>query len=126
VADLMLAQLKALRSAPPAPEELAASKAELIGDFERHVRTSADLAATLASEAIYGLGVGEISRYPQAIAAVTAEQVSTAAARLADPARTDVLVVGDAKAFLPAMRARFGDVEVIGADRVNFTSPDLR
>jgi zinc protease len=126
VAELMLGQLQALRNSPPAPQELAARKAELIGDYDRHIETSADLAAILASDAIYGFDVGEVARYPRAIAAVTADEVRAAAARLADPERTDLLVVGDAKTFLPAMRARFGDVEVIGADKINFASPDLR
>ena len=41
---------------------------------------------------------------------------SPAAALLADPTNINVVVVGDAKQFLPALRSRFSDIEVIRAD----------
>jgi zinc protease len=115
VAGLMLDQLDALRRAPPGPDELAARKARLIGDFARGWETGDDLAALLAVEAFYGAGPVDLGRYPATIAAITADEARAAVARLADPSRTSLLVVGDTNQFLPALRARFGDVAVLHA-----------
>jgi zinc protease len=122
VAGLMLDQLDTLRRYPPTADELAARKAHLIGDFGRDMETGDDLADLLASEALYGAGAIDLQRYPAEIAAITADQASAAVARLADPARTSVLVVGDMSQFLPALRARFGNVAVLPAPSLDADS----
>jgi zinc protease len=115
VAGLMMDQLDALRRDPATSEELAARKAHLIGDFDRDMETGDDLADRLARGALYGAGAVDLERYPAGIAAITAEEARAAVARLADRSHTSVLVVGDASLFLPALRARFGQVAVLPA-----------
>jgi zinc protease len=126
VAGLMLDELKTLAATAPPAEELAARKAALIGELGRNEETSEALAEHLARDAVYDTGPGENGGYAQKIEAVTGEEVQRAAAGLSDPSRIDLLVVGDARTFVPALIARFGAVEVISADRLDLASPDLR
>jgi zinc protease len=118
VAALMADQLNALRTTPPPPDELAARKAALIGRFARATRTSDTLATLLAQAAVHGVAPAELIRYPERLATVTPGEVRAAARRLADPGRLNLIVVGDANVLLPAMKARFGAVDVIRADRL--------
>lgn len=48
------------------------------------------------------------------------------AGRLADPNRLDVVVVGDAKAFLTPLKARFPNLEVIEAADLDLEAAGLR
>jgi zinc protease len=115
VAGLMLNQLQGLGRRPPATGEIAARKAELVGRHARETETDDDLADLLTDAALYGGDVGEVARFPATLAAITPRDVHAAAARLADASRVDVLVIGDASRFLPALRARFANVEVSSA-----------
>ena len=68
---------------------------------------------------------GDVDRYIARTEAVTPAQEQAAAKRLVDPAVADVVVVGDAKAFLPALKKRFGSVDVVEADKLDLDAPDL-
>jgi zinc protease len=126
VAGLMLAQLLTLGATAPPADELAARKAALIGEFGRDAETSADMADLLADDAVYGVPLEELARYPQRIEAVTSAEAQAAAGRLADAPRTDVLIVGDARRFLPALRRRFAKIQVVSAGKLKLDSPSLR
>ena len=107
VAALLLGQLTALARAAPSADELAARKAELVGDFYRGSATSEGLADLLTKDALYGVDLTEISSYAKRVGAVSAADVQAAAKQLADPAAAVVVIVGDAARFMPALRARF-------------------
>jgi zinc protease len=125
VAALVLAEIHRLVAEPATTEELAARKANLIGDFGRAADTDAGLAGLLTQNAIYGVDPGEIGRYAERIEAVEPDQVRAGAAKLADPAQLDVVVVGDAKLFLDALKKRFPKVEVIEAAALDLDSVTL-
>jgi zinc protease len=113
VATLMMSQLKALAHDGPSSAELAARKADLIGEFYREAATSGGLADLLTDHLLYRVDLGEIGSYAARVGAVRTGEVKAAAAQLADPATADVVIVGDAKAFMPALRARFPHAQVI-------------
>jgi len=52
-------------------------------------------------------------------------QEEAALSRLVDPAKADVIVVGDAKMFLPALQKRFGTLALVDADKLSLDAADL-
>jgi zinc protease len=126
VADLILAEIDSLKTAPPGPEELAARKAALAGNFGRAVATDSGLASYLSGLALQGVDLGEINRYAPQVQAVTAEQIKAMGQTLIDPARATIVVVGDASLFAGALKARHPDAEIIPAARLNLDSPTLK
>ena len=80
----------------------------------------------MAADAIYGVKLGEIGRYAAKVEAVSPDEARAAALKLADPNQLDVVVAGDDKLFLDALKARFPNVEVIEADALDLDSPSLR
>jgi zinc protease len=126
VVGLLMTQVQALGAAAPSPEELAARKATLIGEFARSADTGAGLAGLLTDDALYGIDPGEVTRYADAVEDVSPDAARAAAQKLAEPGQLDVVVVGDAKAFLPALKARFPNLRVIEADALDLDSPTLR
>jgi zinc protease len=126
VAGLLVQEVQALGQQAPSPEELAARKATLVGEFGRTADTGAGLAGLLVENAIYGVDPGEIGSYAGAVGAIGPDQAKTAALRLADPAQLDVVVVGDAKLFLAPLKARFPKLEVIEAGALDLDAPSLK
>jgi len=126
VAGLLLTEVKRLGAEPASVPELTARKAALIGEFGRTADTGAGLAGLLAADAIYGVELGEIGRYAAKVEAVSPDEARAAALKLADPNQLDVVVAGDDKLFLDALKARFPNVEVIEADALDLDSPSLR
>ena len=126
VAALMVQQIAGLSATPIPSPELETREAALVGEFGRSVATSSGLAADIAGNyALYGIDADEVARFTQRIDAVTTAGAHAAAACAMDPARMSLVIAGDAKLFLGALRAKFPDVEVITAARLNLDSPTL-
>jgi zinc protease len=116
VAALVLEQLRALADKAPSADELAARKADLIGDYYRAAATSNGLADALTEDSLYGVDPGELGRYAERIQAVSARDVQAAAAGLADPSGLEVVIVGDTAKFGAELKARFAQASLIRAD----------
>ena len=125
VADLMLAELQKLRATPPSAEETAARQASLTGTYGRNLETTDGLARTLGVYVLMGIPVDEIGRYDGQIQGVTPAQAQAFARAQLDPARADLIVVGDAKLFLPALKAEHPQLEVIPAAKLDLDRPSL-
>lgn len=126
VVDLVEAAMRGLVAAPVPAAELQARKSALIGQFGRTVETTQGTASLLGGLAVYGVDLGELGRYTDAVAAVTPEQVSRTAAETLDPASASIIVVGDASVFLPALKAKYPNVEVIPAAEFDPGAATLR
>ena len=125
VAGLLIDQVKGLGAAPPAPGELEARKAALTGAFGRNAATSLGFATDIANYVGYGLDPAAVGAFTGRIDAVTADQAQGAATKAVDPAQASVVVVGDAKQFLPALKQRFANLVVIEADKLDLDAADL-
>ncbi|MEI9891896.1 MAG: hypothetical protein WDN45_16695 [Caulobacteraceae bacterium] len=90
-------------------------KAALTGGFGNRIETTGGLAGYLSGLALQGVDLGEVQRYQPAIQAVDAAAVQAFAHAVLDPAQATVVVAGDAKMFLPKLRERFPDLQVIPA-----------
>jgi zinc protease len=113
VADLLLGEISRLSSAPPADLELTPRKAVLIGNFSRNLETAAGLVGQIGSLALYGMGLDEINRYINNVQAITTADIQKFAGTRLDAKTSNIIIVGNAKAFLPELQKKYPNVEVI-------------
>jgi len=126
VAELLLEEINRLSSAPPADVELTPRKAVLIGNFSRNLETASGLVGQVASLALYGMGLDEINRYITNVQAIgTADIQKFAGARL-DAKTANIIIVGNAKAFLPELQKKHANVEVIPIGDLDLNTALLR
>jgi zinc protease len=117
VAHLVVQEMTKMATESVPADELTPRKATLAGNFARSLETNAGLAARVGELALYGIDLAEIGRYIPAVESVTPAQVEQfAKERLAGP--STVVVVGDAKKFLDALKKEFPQVEVMPAASV--------
>jgi zinc protease len=126
VYELMSAEIDRIGDQPAPEAELTARKAVLIGSFGRSVETTAGLAGQISTLALYGLPPERLGTYVSDVTAVTPEQARAAAQRYFDPARADLVVVGDAQHFYDGLRRVRRNAERIPVSDLNLDSPTLR
>ena len=126
VATLIVAELRRLGTEPVPLPELAVQQAVINGGFGRSVETVAGLAGRIAGLAQAGIPLTELAHYSARIDAVTPAAITGAAAPLFDPAKASIVIVGDAKQFLPAMAAAGLTAEVIPAAALDLDVVTLR
>ena len=81
---------------------------------------------TSASDAVeYGLPVDDVATYPQKIAAVTPETLQAAARQYVSSDRAYVVVAGDSKVFIDALRTKHPDLVVVPAADLDLSRADL-
>ena len=113
VADA-LAELRRIREEPLRADELDAARDYLVGVFPLRFETPAAIASALAGLVVQRLPDDELERYRPSVAAVTADQVRSAAESHIHPDRAAIVVVGDAGRVEPDLRAAgLGEVEVV-------------
>ena len=82
--------------------------------------------AQVGSLAVFGLGLDEINRYIDNVQAVgTADVQKFAGARL-DAKTSNIIIVGDAKSFLPELQKHYPNVEVIPVSEMDLNTALLR
>lgn len=126
VAQLITSTMQGMGKSPATDAELRARKSALIGEFGRQVETNGGSASVLGLLALYHIDLGELARYGDKVQAVTAEDVRAFSAQVLDPASASLVIVGDAKHFLEALRAKYPDLELIPAADFDLESPTLR
>ncbi|MFN2531339.1 MAG: M16 family metallopeptidase [Pyrinomonadaceae bacterium] len=126
VADLLLEEVNRLATAPPSDAELTPRKAVLIGNFSRGLETANGLVSQIASLALYGLSLDEINKYIVSVQAVSTADVQKFAANRLDAKTTNVVIVGNAKAFLPELQKHSSNVQVIPVSQIDLNSALLR
>ena len=126
VAGLLLGDLGRLASGELPDTELTPRKAVLIGGFARNLETAGGLVAQVANLAVYGISFDEINSYINNVQAITAKDVQGfAGSRLAASA-ANVIIVGDAKKFLPELQKQYKNVEVIPVADLDLNIARLR
>ncbi len=125
VAGLLLTEIDKLRAEPAPTGELIARKSTLTGEFGREAATGEGLGRMLSQDAVENVDPADVDRYIASTETVSGDAEKAAAARLVDQATADVIVVGDAKFFLPALKKRFGAVSLVEADKLDLDAADL-
>src|SRR4029079_9210612 len=126
VADLLLGELGRLSSAPPNEVELVPRKAVLIGNFSRNLETANGLVGQVASLALYGLSLDEINRYITNVEAINSQDVQKFAGTRLEAKTSNIIIVGNAKAFLPELQKQHPNVEVIPITELDLNTRLLR
>ncbi len=127
VVGLITGEMRRLGTEPgPAPDELDARKATLIGDFGRETETTAGIAGLVGGYVLRGVPLPELQRYAASVQAVPATAVIAAAKRVVDPALATIVVVGDARQFADALRKTYPMLEVVPATALNLEKGTLR
>src|SRR5262245_11138475 len=126
VADLLLSEISRLSSAPPADVELTPRKAVLIGGFSRNLETVNGLVGQVGSLALYGLGLDEINRYINNVQGVTTADIQKFAGTRLDAKTSNLIIVGNAKVFLPELQKKYQNVEVIPVSELDLNTALLR
>ncbi len=124
--SIILAEMKRLGAEPVTAAELETRKAVLVGNFGRATETTGGIAGTVGGYVVQGIPLSELGQYTQRVSAVDPAAVQAAAARLLDPAVASIVMVGDAKLFLPELRKTYPAAEVIAADALKLDSAGLK
>ena len=126
VAELLLGEISRLSGSPPAEAELTPRKAVLIGSFSRNLETANGLVNQVATLALYGLSLDEINRYINNVQAIGSQDVQKFAGTRLDAKTSNVIIVGNAKLFLPELQKKYPNVEVIPVSELDLNTALLR
>jgi zinc protease len=126
VADLLLGEIGRLSSAPPVDVELTPRKAVLIGNFSRNLETASGLVGQVGALAFHGLSLDEINRYINNVQAIGTADIQKFASKTLDAKTSNIIIVGNAKAFLPELQKKYPNVEVISVNDLDLNTALLR
>ncbi len=115
VVDLLLAELRGARSAPPSDAELRDARTLTLGRFSMGLETSEAVVDALVDLDIYGLPEDSLDTYRRRVRAVTVEDTARMARQLLHPERVAVVLVGPAEALRPQF-VDLAPVEVVLPD----------
>jgi predicted Zn-dependent peptidase len=98
-------------------DELTVARDYLVGVFPLRFESAAQVASALGGLIVFDLPDDELDRYRPQVAAISAQDVLSAAARHVRPDDLSIVVVGDAKEVETALRdAGLGEVEFVASD----------
>ena len=124
VAEVMQSEFQKLVSEPVKGEELKSRQAVLTGRYARSLETNQGFVAQIAGLAAYNLPLDTLDKYIPSINAVTSEAVTKFAQKyLATP--TSLVIVGQAPAFLDALKKAYPEVKVIEQKYLDLNRADL-
>ncbi|MBO0857889.1 MAG: insulinase family protein [Chloracidobacterium sp.] len=120
--DELIYEFKRIRDEKTPDDEFERAKRTIIGGFALRLESPQSLLANILTQNIYNLPVDYWDTYPQKIAAVTAEDVQRVARKYIDPAKLQIVAVGDAKQIASVMK-QFGGVELYDSEGKPLQSP---
>src|SRR5262249_38738159 len=126
VAALTLDEVSKISTTEVAETELKPRKASLVGGFARALETNGGLVGQISSLALYGMNFDQINQFVANVEAVKPSDIKQFAAANLNTDSTSLIVVGNAKKFLPALQQQFSQVEVIPVAELDLNSAGLR
>lgn len=126
VSALTLGEISKLAADGVAQTELTPRQASLIGGFARQLETTSGLVGQVGSLAVYGINFDQLNQFVSRVQAIKPEDVKTFAANTLNTDSTSLIVVGDAKKFLPDLQKQFPQLEVIPIDQLDLNSASLK
>jgi len=126
VANLLIGELLRLANGELPDAELLPRKAVLIGGFARNLETASGLVSQVAGLALQGLSFDEINNYINNVQSITAKDVQGFAGTRLDSKAANIIIVGDAKKFLPELQKQYKNIEVIPVAELDLNLAQLR
>ena len=118
----VLRQVERLRSEKVSDQEMVAAKAFMTGIFTLQIEWPIYLCNLLAEQKIYGLPADYWDLYPKHVEAITAADVQRVAKKYYDPARLQIVAVGDSGALRKALE-KYGTVETTAPAQASAQTP---
>ncbi len=111
----ILNEVKRTRTEPIPDKEFLDKKRSLVASFALSLETPAAILNNYVTSRRYKLPADYWDKYPERLMAITKEQVQAAAVKYLDPARLQVVAVGDGKKIGEGLK-QFGAVEIYDLD----------
>ncbi len=125
VASLLKAELTRLVTEAVAATELVPRKAALSGNYARASERGAGLVSAVLSLTDYDLPLSSLNDYLPQVQKVTAPQIQRFAAKHLGAGAASIIIVGDGRQFLPELKKRFPNAEVIPVDKLDLNKAGL-
>lgn len=126
VADLLIGEVGRLATEPLLDSELAPRKAALVGNFARNLEQVNGLVAQVGGLALQGLPLDSINHYINDVQSVSAGAVQRFAGTKLNAKDSNIIIVGNAREFLPELQKQFTDIEVIPIAELDLNNATLR
>ena len=126
VVQLILAEMTRMGAQLVPAAELDTRKAAATGEIGRAIETTDGVAGVIGGYLATGVPLDELAHAIDRLAAVDAASVQRASTALLAPAAASIVVVGDARQFLPALRRAYPQVEVVPAAALKLDRAALR
>lgn len=124
---LMMDEFSRLQRQRVSDRELADAQAYLAGSFPLTIETPNQIATQIINNVMYELPVEEITTYRERVLAITPDDIQRAAREYIKPDRLSIVLVGNAKAFVPQLQAvGFTDFDIIPIEQLDLMSATLR
>ena len=108
-------------------DELSSAQAYLAGSFPLTIETPNDIATQVLNSVFYDLPVQDISNFRERVLAITPDDVQRVARQYIKPDRLSIVLVGDARAFVPQLQSvGFTDYDVIPLEQLDLMSATLK
>jgi predicted Zn-dependent peptidase len=111
----ILGEVKRTRTEPIPDKEFLDKKRSLVANFALSLETPSAILNNYVTSRRYKLPADYWDKYPERLMAITREQVQAAAVKYLDPARLQIVAVGDAKKIGDGLK-QFGTVEIYDVD----------
>jgi predicted Zn-dependent peptidase len=127
VLRLTVDEISRIQRLPVREDELAGAQAYLAGSFPLTIETPNQIATQILNAVFFELPMDEITTFRERVLAVTPADIQRVAQQYFRPDRLAIVLVGNARAFVPQLRAvGFAELEVIPASELDLMSATLR
>jgi zinc protease len=124
---LMVQEFSRLQQQRVPERELVDAQAYLAGSFPLTIESPNDIALQVINYVLHELPLEDIPTYTQRITAITPDDIQRVAQAYLKPDRLSVVLVGNAKAFVPQLRSLgLTDIEIIPVEQLDLMSASLR
>ena len=111
----ILGEVKRLRTEPVPDKEFMDKKRSLVASFALSLETPSSILGNYVTSRRFNLPADYWDKYPERLMAITREQVQAAAVKYLDPARLQIVAVGDGAKIAEGLK-QFGALEVYDPD----------
>ena len=123
---LILSEMVRLQQVRVSERELGDAQAYLEGSFPLTIETPNEIATQVLQAIFYELPLQEISTFRKRVRSVTPDDIQRVARQYIRPDRVSVVLVGNAKAFVPQLqKLGLTEMEIISLPDLDLTSPTL-
>lgn len=126
VASLLMAEVTRLAEGDLPNDEITPRKATLSGGFARGLETTAGLVQTIGAYALFGSDLNTANTYIDSVQKISSADVRSFAGSRVSAKGANIVIVGNASAFLDALKKQFPNVEVIAESDLDLNSATLK